>query len=57
MTKIIIGKTENGSRILKKHLPCIKEKRHENGNGWHTKKISTMNRKQQNAQKVIRQKC
>lgn len=57
MTKIIIRKTENGSRILKKHLPCIKEKRHENGNGWHPKKISTMNRKQQKAQKVIRQKC
>lgn len=26
MTKIIIGKTENGSRILKKHLPYVKEK-------------------------------
>lgn len=57
MTKIIIEKTENGLGILKKHLPCIKEKRHENGNSWHPKKISTMNRKQQNAQKVIRQKC
>lgn len=57
MTKIIIIKTENGLGILKKHLPCIKEKRHENGNGWHPKKISTMNRKRQKAQKVIRQKC
>lgn len=57
MTKIIIEKTENGLGILKKHLPYVKEKRHENGNSWHPKKISTMNRKQQNAQKVIRQKC
>lgn len=57
MTKIIIEKTENGLGILKKNLPCVKEKRYENGNSWHPKKISTMNRKQQNAQKVIRQKC